>query len=191
MSQLYKQGGLYILGNCNQELGVMGMQEWWIKVVYTGMVSTGVNSEGIKQCEIITILGNRVRAGKMLMSVIDVTQLVFSPGLVRVVHRQGRMTLEDLGGCIVDWSHFGFHQGSLGGGLGGHVNNAEAQQCWRAVRISQHCLKEVMGHNNCCPLEWQDHMPLMCRVMWSPRKWPPSGTVESWQTTPKWHPLPD
>ena len=70
--------------------------------MYTGTISTGSKLEKIKQHEIITIFGNIVGAGEVLMSVIDVTQLVFSPGLVRVVHRQGRMTLEDLGGCIVD-----------------------------------------------------------------------------------------
>jgi len=39
-----------------------------------------IKSEEIKLCEIITILANRVRAGKVPMSVIDVTQLVFSWG---------------------------------------------------------------------------------------------------------------
>ena len=43
-----------------------------------GTVTTG--SEEIKQCEIITILGDRVRAGKVPMSVIDVAQSVFGPG---------------------------------------------------------------------------------------------------------------
>jgi len=50
------------------------------------MGSTGSKSEEIKLHEIITILGNWVRAGKVLMSVSDATQLVFSLGLVRVVH---------------------------------------------------------------------------------------------------------
>ena len=55
----HRQGGLYILGNCSQELGVMGMWKWWSKVVYTGMEGTGLKSEEIKQCEIITILGKQ------------------------------------------------------------------------------------------------------------------------------------
>ena len=37
--------------------------------------------EKVKQHEIITILGDRVRAGKVLMSVIDVAQSVFGLGL--------------------------------------------------------------------------------------------------------------
>jgi len=49
----------------------------------------------IKQHEIITILGDRVRAGKVLMSVIDVAQSVFGLGLFVVVHTQG----ENVGGC--------------------------------------------------------------------------------------------
>jgi len=57
--------------------------------MYAGTEGTGLKLEEIKQCEIITILGNRVRAGKVPMSVIDVTQLVFSPGLFGVVHRGG------------------------------------------------------------------------------------------------------
>jgi len=69
------------------------------QVVYTGMVNTGSKSEEIKQHEIITILGNRVGAGEVPMSAIDVTQLVSGPGLVRVVHRQVKMTLEDVEGC--------------------------------------------------------------------------------------------
>ena len=40
----------------------------------------------IKQCEIITILGDRVRAGKVPMSAIDVAQLVFGQGLSGVVN---------------------------------------------------------------------------------------------------------
>jgi len=63
------------------------------------MEGTGSKSEEIKQCEIITILGNRVRTGKVPMSAIDVTQSVLGPGLVGVVHRQGRMMLEGIGGC--------------------------------------------------------------------------------------------
>ena len=37
--------------------------------------------EKIKQCEIITILGDRVGAGKVLMLAIDVAQSVFGLGL--------------------------------------------------------------------------------------------------------------
>ena len=48
--------------------------------MYTRIVSTG--SEGIKQHEIITIRGDRVRAGQVLMSVIDGVQLIFGPGLL-------------------------------------------------------------------------------------------------------------
>ena len=81
------------------------------------MEGTRLKSEEIKQHEIITIFGNRVGAGKVLMSVIDVTQSVFGPGLVRVVYRQG-ITLEDVWGCIDNWNHFRFHQGSLGMGWG-------------------------------------------------------------------------
>ena len=47
-------------------------------MVCTGTVSTGL--EEIKQCEIITIWGNRVRAGRVPMLVIDVAWLVFSLG---------------------------------------------------------------------------------------------------------------
>jgi len=47
--------------------------------VCTRIVGTG--SEGIKQCEIITIRGNRVRAVQVPMSVIDGVQSVFSLGL--------------------------------------------------------------------------------------------------------------
>ena len=71
-------------------------------MVHTGTVSTVLKSEEIKQCEIITILENRVRAREVPMLAIDVTQLVFGPGLVRVVHRQGKMTLEDVEGCDDD-----------------------------------------------------------------------------------------
>ena len=67
--------------------------------VCTGTVST--ESEGIKQCEIITILGNRVGAGRVPMSVIDVTQLEFGLGLFRVVHRQGETMLEDAGSTMM------------------------------------------------------------------------------------------
>jgi len=49
------------------------------------MGSTGSKLEEIKLGEIMTILGNRVRAGKVLMSAIDVTQSVFGPGLVRFI----------------------------------------------------------------------------------------------------------
>jgi len=52
--------------------------------------------------EIITISGNRVGAGEVLMSVIDVTWSVFGPGLVRVFCRQGKMMLEDVEGCNND-----------------------------------------------------------------------------------------
>ena len=71
-------------------------------MVCTGTVSTGLKSEEIKQCEIITIFGNRVKAGKVPMSAIDVTQLVFGPWLVGVVCRQGKMMLEDMEGCDND-----------------------------------------------------------------------------------------
>ena len=67
-----------------------------------GIVSTG--SEGIKQHEIITIRGNRVRAGQMPMLVIDVVQLVFGPGLFRVVCRQGEMTLQVSSGFSGRWT---------------------------------------------------------------------------------------
>jgi len=55
--------------------------------------------EKIKQHEIIAIFGDRVRPGKVPMLVIDVAWLVFGPGLFRVVHRQGEMTLEDVEQC--------------------------------------------------------------------------------------------
>ena len=48
--------------------------------VYTGIVITGL--EEIKQHEIITIRGKRVRAGQVPRSVIDGVQLVFSLGLL-------------------------------------------------------------------------------------------------------------
>jgi len=56
------------------------------------MESTGSKSEEIK---LLIYWENRVRAGKVPMPVIDVTQSVFSPGLVRVFCRWG-MVLEDL-----------------------------------------------------------------------------------------------
>jgi len=65
--------------------------------VCTGTGSTGL--EKIKQCEVITILGDRVGAGKVLMLAIDVAQLVFSLGLFGVVCRQGEMILEDVERC--------------------------------------------------------------------------------------------
>ena len=61
-----------------------------------------LKSEEINQCEIITILGDRVRAGKVPMLVIDMAQSVFIPGLIKVVHRQGKMSLEDTEGCDDD-----------------------------------------------------------------------------------------
>jgi len=70
--------------------------------VYTGTVSTGLKSEEIKQHEISTIWGNRVRAGEVPMLAIDVIWSVFSMGLVGVVHRQGKMmwrTWKDVDGC--------------------------------------------------------------------------------------------
>ena len=70
--------------------------------MYTGTVSTGSKLEEIKQHEIITILGDRVRAEKVLMSEIDVAQSVFTLGLFGVVHRQGKMMLEDMEGCDDD-----------------------------------------------------------------------------------------
>jgi len=48
--------------------------------VCTKIVSAG--SEGIKQCEIITIRGSRVRAGQVLKLVIDRVLLVFGLGLL-------------------------------------------------------------------------------------------------------------
>ena len=65
----------------------------------TGTVSAGL--EGIKQHEIITISGNRVGAGRVLMSVIDVARLEFGLGLFGVVHRQGEMMLEDAGSMMM------------------------------------------------------------------------------------------
>ena len=66
------------------------------------MGSTGSKVGGIKLCKIITILGNRVGAGEVLMLAIDVTQSVFGPGLVGVVHRQGKAMLEDVEWCDND-----------------------------------------------------------------------------------------
>jgi len=74
--------------------------------VCTGTVSTGL--EGIKQHEIITRWGNRVGAGRVLMSVIDVTQLVFGLGLFRVFCRQGEMMLEDAGSMTIIGIDLGF-----------------------------------------------------------------------------------
>jgi len=68
--------------------------------VCTGTVSTGL--EKIKQHEIITILGDRVGAGKVLILAIDVAWSVFSPGLFRVVHRQRETMLEDAERCDDD-----------------------------------------------------------------------------------------
>jgi len=64
-----------------------------------GVYRNRLKLEKVKQHEIITILGDRVRAGKVLMLVIDVAQSVFSLGLLRVVCKQGEMTLEDVEGC--------------------------------------------------------------------------------------------
>ena len=72
----------------------------------TRIVSTG--SEGIKQYEIITIRGNRVRAGKVLMLAIDMVWSVFGPGLFGVGCRHGEMRLEDAEECDNDWNCFGF-----------------------------------------------------------------------------------
>ena len=47
--------------------------------VCTRIVSIGL--EGIKQCEIITIRGNRIRAGQVPRSAIDGVRSVFSLGL--------------------------------------------------------------------------------------------------------------
>src|SRR5882724_3062701 len=69
MSNYMSKGSLYTK-ICSQESEVTGMQEQQIKAVCTGTVSTVW--EEIKQCEIITILGNRVRAGKVPMLAIDV-----------------------------------------------------------------------------------------------------------------------
>jgi len=92
------------------------MQEQRIKAVCTGTVSTG--SEEIKQHEIITIWGNRVRAGRVPMLATDVVWLVFGLGLLGVVHRQGEMMLEDAEECNNDGYHFGFCWGMLQSGLG-------------------------------------------------------------------------
>ena len=62
----------------------------------TGTVSVSAGLEGIKQHEIITIRGNRVRAGQVLMLVIDMVQSVFGPRLFGVVRRQGETII---GGC--------------------------------------------------------------------------------------------
>jgi len=43
-------------------------------------LSVGNDHDRIKQCEIITIRGNRVRAGQVLMLVIDMVQSVFGWG---------------------------------------------------------------------------------------------------------------
>ena len=55
-----------------------------------------IKSEEIKLCEIITISGNRVRAGKVLMSEIDVTQMVFGQGLFGVICSRWK---DSDGGC--------------------------------------------------------------------------------------------
>ena len=62
MSNYVSKGCLYTK-ICSQELEAMWMQVQRIKAVCTGTVSTGL--EGIKQCEIITIWGNRVRADRV------------------------------------------------------------------------------------------------------------------------------
>src|SRR5882724_4205224 len=96
MSNYMSKGSLYTK-ICSQESEVTGMQEQRIKAVCTGTVSTG--SEEIKQHEIITIWGNRVRAGRVPMLATDVVWLVFGLGLLGVVHRQGEMMLEDAEEC--------------------------------------------------------------------------------------------
>jgi len=71
--------GPYILGFIAKSQGY-GDAKAKESRVCTRIVSTGL--EGIKQCEMIAIRGNRVRAGQVLMSAIDGVRLVFSPGLL-------------------------------------------------------------------------------------------------------------
>ena len=59
----------------------------------TGIVST--ESEGIKQHEIISIRGNRVRARQVLMLAIDMVWSVFSLGLLGLSMDKEN----DIGGC--------------------------------------------------------------------------------------------
>jgi len=58
--------------------------------------------------------------------------------------------LEDVEGVMMTEVTLGFI-GFIGRWAGGHGNNAEVQQHPRAVRISQHCLKGVTGHNTLFP----------------------------------------
>ena len=103
--------GPYILGFIAKSQGY-GDAKAKESRVCTRIVSTGL--EGIKQHEIITIRGNRVRAGQVPMLAIDMVLSVFWSGLFRVVCGQEETTLEDAEGCDDNWSCFRFHQGWTG-----------------------------------------------------------------------------
>ena len=83
----------------------------------TGTGSTGSESEEIKLDENLLYWENRVGAGKVPMSVIDVTQSVFGPGLVGF-STDMRMVMEMLR-VQQHLKSFRFCQGSsMGDGLG-------------------------------------------------------------------------
>ena len=89
----------------------------------TGTVSTG--SENIKWHEIITIRGNRVRAGQVLMSAIDMVQSVFCLGLsgLSVDKKRQHWRMQRSGMMIGIAS--GFIRVSWGGGLGGRGHDSK------------------------------------------------------------------
>ena len=99
MSELYGQRGLYILGICSQESEIMGMQKQQSKVVYTGMEGTGLKSEEIKQCEIITILGKQ---GQSWGSA-NVGDWCNPVGIWPRVIQGCPQTRDYLGGCLRVW----------------------------------------------------------------------------------------
>ena len=68
----------YILRVIAKSWGVRGCESEGIKGVYK---NSKHRSEGIKQCEIITISGNRVGAGQVPRSAIDGVRSEISPGL--------------------------------------------------------------------------------------------------------------
>ena len=108
MSKLYGQEGLYTKRRSYPRVG--GNRD--VKEMKQGGVYRNrehrIESEEIKLCEIITISGNRVGAGKVLMLVINVTQLVFGLGLVGVIcsrWEDGKAATTCLSSRARNWVH--------------------------------------------------------------------------------------
>jgi len=140
--RLYRQGGLYILGISRQDWG-NGDAKVKRKAVYIRNESTGLKLKAINSVKYYYIGKNRVGLESPML-VIDVTQLVFSPGLVGIC-RQG----DDVGGIEVWWwlkVTLG-SSGFIGRWAGGSWKWFWSSTVPRVVGTSQHCLKGVMGHN--------------------------------------------